>query len=1049
MNKLWEAKIEQFHQVFERNPIPFAVYHLHRDQAGNYSSYEVAYMNQACLNMLDMQEEDIIGKTITRFSEGKLKFLVEANEGEHKLHQIQYDVRCEKYLDIYAYSEMEDYVAFVLSDITEQIHQQQAAKAERDKYSHLLDAVPDGIAVFEIKRGKYASIHYFNDEISKMTGYSREEIQERGQKKLCEAVAEDWQRVDKRAREVIADGTPSEIEYRSLRKNGELRWLRARLSMEYVDEETVHAYVAYTDITMQKQAEFAIATETAYQASAQDINLLAKCRVNISKNLIEKYDQKDNLTTISENDCYTDSVQYIAGCCATEDMARELKRKIMPEALTSAYGNGIHEVSVEYLRTMEDGSVLWVITKIKLYSHPETQDIMGFVYTYDIDREKTMKLIVDHVTDTEFDMMGLLYVANDMIHCVRASSMEEMISCSADVKYSEGIRKYTEHFVAEDLRAEFQKRMCLASVMTELEERQVYTLSYPVQFQNQEHHKKWDFSYLDDSHGVIIMTRSDVTEILEEQVRQREILRNALIQAEQASHAKTDFLSHMSHEIRTPMNAIIGMSTLAAQCVNDPQQVADCISKVGISARFLLSLINDILDMSRIESGKVNLKEERFPFEELINNINTIIYNQARSKGIDYDCTVTSFVGTHYIGDATKLQQVLINILGNAIKFTPPGGKTQFIIHQNRVEHGVAHMSFTINDTGIGISEAFQKRMFDPFEQADDGNTAHYQGTGLGLAICKNLVNMMNGTIQVNSIEGVGSEFTVNVPLGVCEEEHPYRLPKNIPFDELHALVVDDDVLICENTQSILREMGMNAEWVSSGIQAVSLVNKWKNRNAYFDIVLLDWKMPDMDGLETARHIRAAVGPDVTIIIISAYDWSEIEQEAKAAGVNMLITKPVFKSTLLSAFQHIYTEKTEKEEEHHEKEYDFTGRRVLLVEDHILNVEVAKRLMEVKHMEVEVAENGLRSIEMFAKAPDDYYDAILMDIRMPVMDGLTAARSIRQLSNTSAKTIPIIAMSANAFDEDVEKSRAAGMNAHLAKPIEPELLYVTLEKYFQ
>lgn len=272
------------------------------------------------------------------------------------------------------------------------------------------------------------------------------------------------------------------------------------------------------------------------------------------------------------------------------------------------------------------------------------------------------------------------------------------------------------------------------------------------------------------------------------------------------------------------------------------------------SARFLLSLINDILDMSRIESGKVVLKKEEFPFEELIGNINTIIYNQAKDKGVDYECIITSFTSPNYIGDVTKLQQVLINLLGNAIKFTPEGGKAQFIVHQNKVEKGKAYMTFTVNDTGIGISEAFQKKIFTPFEQENQGTTAFYQGTGLGLAICKNLVDMMGGTITVNSIEGVGSEFTVNIALDVCDDEKPAYLPADIPFEKLQALVVDDDVIICEHTQGILREMGMRAEWVSSGQQAVSLIKKKTLRQSYFDIVLLDWKMPDMDGIETARE---------------------------------------------------------------------------------------------------------------------------------------------------------------------------------------------------
>lgn len=337
--------------------------------------------------------------------------------------------------------------------------------------------------------------------------------------------------------------------------------------------------------------------------------------------------------------------------------------------------------------------------------------------------------------------------------------------------------------------------------------------------------------------------------------------------------------------------------------------------------------------------------------------------------------------------------------------------------------------------------------MFRPFEQASDGTTSQYGGTGLGLAITRNLVTLMGGTISVNSIVGVGTEFVVNVPLVMCEEELCRRMASHVNFSKMSALVVDDEILICEQARGLLSEMGMKAEWVESGRKAVALVrDKWKNGKS-FDLILIDWKMPEMDGIETARQIRAIVGPDVTIIIITAYEWAEIEKEARNAGVNMLITKPLFRSSLISAFERVFTTRRDRLTPPRSVEYDFSGTRVLLVEDHLLNVEVAKRLLQSKGAEVEVAENGLAAIEAFTSNPDGHFDAILMDIRMPVMDGLTATRSIRQLKKRTARTIPIIAMSANAFEEDVEKSHQAGMDAHLSKPIEPQQLYATLYQH--
>ena len=527
---------------------------------------------------------------------------------------------------------------------------------------------------------------------------------------------------------------------------------------------------------------------------------------------------------------------------------------------------------------------------------------------------------------------------------------------------------------------------------------------------------------------------------------QAEQLKFALASAKQASVAKTEFLSRMSHEIRTPMNAIIGMSTLAAQAVGNDEKVADCISKIGISARYLLSLINDILDMSRIESGKMLLKNEKFEFRDFISGINTIIYNQAANKGLDYECIVSSEIEDYYFGDVMKLQQILINMLGNAIKYTVKG-KVSLEVQQVSRHGKTSLLRFIVNDTGCGIGEKFLDKIFDPFEQADTSTTTIFGGTGLGLAITRSLVELMNGTIKVRSIVGVGSEFTAELPLTV--DEGLARTPRlDLNFDQLLTLVVDDDAIVCEQTVQTLSEIGMKGEWVMSGREAVSRVKRHFSSKSNYDFVLIDWKMPEMDGIETTRQIRRIVGPDVTIIIISAYDWSAIESEARAAGANLLVTKPLFKSTLISAFQKAKGQ-TEDEKDGNEFAFDFTGRRVLVAEDNQINAEIAKSLLEGKNFEVDLAPNGLKAMEKFLTNPAGYYKAILMDIRMPMMDGLQAAMNIRHWDRPDAKSIPIIAMTANAFDEDVEKSLAAGMNAHLAKPIEPDLMYRTLYRLIE
>lgn len=451
--------------------------------------------------------------------------------------------------------------------------------------------------------------------------------------------------------------------------------------------------------------------------------------------------------------------------------------------------------------------------------------------------------------------------------------------------------------------------------------------------------------------------------------------------------------------------------------------------------------------MSRIESGKVFIKNEKIPFEEFINGINSICCMQAKSKDVDYENIVDVHLDDYYIGDAMKLQQVLINILSNAIKFTAEGGKVTFRVREKRRVKKYAVLEFVINDTGCGISDDFIPKLFEPFAQEQLDSTSIYKGTGLGLAISKSFVDLMDGHINVRSMLGIGTEFIIDVKLGLSNESKLKLFSKNYNnFSNLSALVVDDDVDVCEQAVATLREIGIVSTWVDSGQRAIELVSKKWEAKQFFNMILIDWKMPELDGIETARRIRKIVGPDVTIIIITAYDWVSIEQEAKMAGVNLLVSKPLFKSSLVSVFQKAFENKEDKVA-FTEKIFDFTGKRVLLAEDHPMNAEIAKMLLESKGMEVEHAENGVKAVEMFTLSPVGYYDAILMDIRMPVMDGLQATVSIRHLEKESAKTIPIIAMTADAFEDDVTKSKNAGMNAHLTKPFDPNDLYATLYKY--
>ncbi|MEG1902304.1 MAG: response regulator [Clostridium sp.] len=728
---------------------------------------------------------------------------------------------------------------------------------------------------------------------------------------------------------------------------------------------------------------------------------------------------------------------------------KEYKKIFNRESLLGSYREGKTTLTHESYVNFGNNHILWIKIDLDMFLNPRTGDVEAYIYATDIDQKKTSAALVNAVVGMDYDYLALLDLVSGGYTMYAQSKGCTAVPPSHSNDYERENEIYARKFLAEEDIEKTIYEMSYKNVLSQLEKQDVYVTYCRVhELDGRISRKKMQFSYLSKTRKRIILTRNDITDIYNEEQRKNDALRDALIAAQQANKAKSEFLSRMSHEIRTPMNAIIGMSTLAAGCIGNPDQASEYLSKVGISARFLLSLINDILDMSRIESGKVLVRHEEIPFEEFINGINAICHAQAREKGVEYDVAILSFIENTYIGDAMKLQQVLVNIISNAIKFTPVGGKVQLIIHQEKHKSDEVMMKFTVNDTGVGISEAFLPQLFEPFEQQMSGAVAPYAGTGLGLAICRNLVDLMGGKISVNSIEGVGSEFVVEVGMGISEKNRQAIKPKSrLHLEKLKALIVDDDILICQHTQEILQDMRLQADYVASGAEAVEIVReKWDKKKTY-DIILVDWKMPDMDGIETTRKIRKIVGPDVTIIIMTAYDWAMIEVEAKQAGVNLLISKPVFKSSLSSAFEKIYNDRERSLASTTPQIYDFTDKRVLLVEDHLLNIEVAKKLLCAKYLEVEVAENGLRAIETFAQNPEGYYDAILMDIRMPVMDGLTAAKAIRQMRKTDAASIPIIAMTANAFEEDIEKTKAAGMNAHLAKPIEPQLLYQTMQHF--
>ena len=512
-------------------------------------------------------------------------------------------------------------------------------------------------------------------------------------------------------------------------------------------------------------------------------------------------------------------------------------------------------------------------------------------------------------------------------------------------------------------------------------------------------------------------------------------LQVAVEKAESANRAKSTFLSNMSHDIRTPMNAIIGFTTLALSNIDDTDRVKDYLGKTLASSNHLLSLINDVLDMSRIESGKIHLEEVEVNLSDVLHDLKTIVSGQIYAKQLELYMDAMDVTDEDVYCDKTRLNQILLNLLSNAIKLTPAGGTVSVRVRQLAGKvRGCGQYEFRIKDNGIGMSQEFAQKIFEPFERERTSTVSGIQGTGLGMAITKNIVDMMGGTIEVQTAQGKGTEFTVCVPMRAQTEQRPVE--KITELEGLKALVVDDDFNTCDSVTKMLVKVGMRAEWTLSGKEAVLRARQSIEMSDVYHAYIIDWRLPDMNGIEVTRQIRS-LNDDTPIIILTAYDWSDIEVEAKAAGVTAFCSKPMFLSdlreTLMSALGQKLTDASQ--ELLPEKNADFKDRHILLVEDNELNREIAQEILREYGFQVDTAENGEVAVEKVSTAAPGSYDLVLMDVQMPVMDGYTATRKIRALDDPARAKLPILAMTANAFDEDRRNALESGMNGFLSKPI--------------
>ncbi len=735
----------------------------------------------------------------------------------------------------------------------------------------------------------------------------------------------------------------------------------------------------------------------------------------------------------------------------------EEDRKRLRKSIQSLKKEG-DNVSVDYRVQHADGEILYVTGNIKLIEENGER----YYQRYLLDRTaQRLQEERERLEDQRRQM--------ELVH---ALSIEYVLVCFFDLDTGEGkvlrmgeckngimpaifhdalsletcLEQYAATSIHEEDKEAFRKTASKAHLEQELSEKDMCYINYrttccgEIRYFQMKAVRAGDW---DKTHSIVLGFRC-LDEEMRDEREKKALLEDALSQANRANKAKSTFLSNMSHDIRTPMNAIIGFTALAITHIDRKEQVAEYLKKIMTSGNHLLSLINDVLDMSRIESGKIHLEEQPCSLPEILHELHNIIQAENNAKQLDLYLDAIDIQNEQICCDRLRLNQVLLNLLSNSIKYTGAGGMVSLkVIEKPGASPGFANFEFHIKDTGIGMKKEFVAHIFEPFERERNSTSSGIQGTGLGMAITKNIVDMMNGTIDVQSEHGVGTEVTVCLTLRLDEagRKEPVAIEE---LNGLRALVVDDDYNTCDSVSCMLQQIGLRAEWTMSGKEAVLRTRQSVSRNDHYFVYIIDWLLPDMNGIEVARRIRQETGKEVPIIVLTAYDWSDIEEEAREAGVTAFCSKPLFLSELRGCLHSIVKKEQATDDILDSKEILRSGH-ILLVEDNELNQEIAVAILEEAGLTAEVAENGQIAVEMLKSSQPGYYQLVLMDIQMPVMNGYQAAKKIRKLENRELASIPIIAMTANAFEEDKQEALHCGMNDHIAKPIDIETLLETLD----
>ncbi len=711
-------------------------------------------------------------------------------------------------------------------------------------------------------------------------------------------------------------------------------------------------------------------------------------------------------------------------------------------------------VSVEYRVRHKDGEIRYVMGNVKLMREKEELRYQRFLLDctarklQEEENERRQAALVQALS-IDYRIVCFFDLENGTGQPLRVEedSRQFLEAFERKLSFQESMEFYIQEYVCEEDRDMVRQAVSEDKIEQGLLEGKQYHVNFRTKGSGVPEYNQMKIvraGLAEERRSIVLGIRSVDKEIRSE-MEQRGHLKDALMQANRASKAKSVFLSNMSHDIRTPMNAIVGFTSLAMKHIDNRDRMEEYLKKIMTSGNHLLSLINDVLDMSRIESGKIRLEEKACSLPEILHGICNIVQADVHAKQLELHVDTMDIRNEDIFCDKLRLNQVLLNLLGNAVKYTGAGGAINMRITEKAgAPEGYATYEFSIKDNGVGMSAEFVEHIFEPFEREMNSTVSGIQGTGLGMAITKNIVDMMNGTIEVESELGEGSTFTVSFTFQIREKE---KEEQDIPeLKNCRALVVDDDFNTCDSVSYMLGQIGLRAEWTLSGKEAVLRTKQASMRKDGYLVYIIDWLLPDMNGIEVTRRVRQMMGDDVPVIVLTAYDWSDIEEEAKEAGVTAFCSKPLFMSELRDCLRTVIGLEEADEVEQASGTVQFKAGRILLAEDNELNQEIAVEILDSAGFKTEVAENGKIAVEMLEKFSPGYYQLVLMDVQMPVMNGYEAVREIRQLENQKLASVPVIAMTANAFEEDKQEALRNGMDGHIAKPINIEILFNTLNK---